>query len=361
MSDLASSGRNEGRASKRGFTLIELLVVIAIIAVLIALLLPAVQAAREAARRMQCVNNLKQIGLAVHNYISAQGVIPPTGSTDNGNPPKVDNAASPQGASAKVRILPYIEQQNLYNAYNFMVGDRNSSYLPKSKVINATIVTLVVNAYLCPSDPDVGGDDLIAVGTGANKVVVADTSYPINGGTNRQNSGGRVTGPAWWLGGSAPYGTMISLANVTDGTSNTALGSEWIKGRQDLNQPGPSLVYPIASYSNGGPLADYNACQAVPYSKTTVWDDKGEVWSLQDTNRGGPYYHVLTPNKKSCATSFDFGIVDSFVTAGSYHPGGANVLFLDGSVKFVKDGVSLPTWLAIGTIGGGEVVSADSL
>ena len=161
---LRSGKRRVAVASSTGFTLIELLVVIAIIAVLIALLLPAVQAAREAARRTQCVNNLKQIGLAVHNYISANDVVPPTGTTDNLNPPAVDDAASPQGAGWKVRILPYLEQQNLYNSYNFMVGDRKSSYLKLSTVINATIFTTVISGYLCPSDPDIGGDDLIAVG-----------------------------------------------------------------------------------------------------------------------------------------------------------------------------------------------------
>jgi prepilin-type N-terminal cleavage/methylation domain-containing protein/prepilin-type processing-associated H-X9-DG protein len=346
--------------SRRAFTLIELLVVIAIIAVLIALLLPAVQAAREAARRMQCVNNLKQIGLGFHNYISSNDILPPTGSTDAANPPNVDDAASPQGAGFKVRILPYIEQQNLYNAYNFMVGDRKSSYNKLCTVINATILTAQMKNYLCPSDPDLGGDDLIAVGSSANTVVVASNNYPINGGTNRQNNGGVVNGVAWWLGGSSIYGSRVTLASITDGTSNTALVSEWVKGKQDADQNGPDEVFAIASYSNGGPQADYSRCQASVYTPTSVWDDKGEVWSFQDTCRGGPYYHVLTPNKNSCATSTDWHITDSFVTAGSYHPGGANVLFVDGSVKFVKDSVSLMTWLGIATRAGGEVISSDA-
>ncbi len=360
--------------ASRGFTLIELLVVIAIIAVLIALLLPAVQAARESARRMQCVNNLKQIGLGVHNYIQANGVVPPTGSTDTTFPPPampqtgangtaavlIDNPASPQGASAKVRILPYIEKQAHYNAYNFMVGDRDGAFYSKSEVINATVITAVVDTYLCPSDPDVGGDDMVKVGGAGVKIVVADTNYPINGGTNRQNNNGYVNGVAWWLGGNPAYGMMVTLATITDGTSNTALESEWIKGKQDLDKDGISLVYPIASYSNGGPQGDVTACLAVPYNQNTVWDDRGEVWTLQDTCRGGPYYHVLTPGQKSCSNQQAFGMIDSFVTASSYHRGGVNVLFMDGSVKFVKEGVSLQTWLAISTRAGGEVVSADS-
>jgi prepilin-type N-terminal cleavage/methylation domain-containing protein len=257
-------------SSRRGFTLIELLVVIAIIAVLIALLLPAVQAAREAARRTQCVNNLKQIRLAVHSYISGEGVVPPTGMTDGGNPPAVDNAKSPQGASWKVRILPFVEQQTLYNAYNFMVGDRKSSYFKPSTAINATVATTVINVYLCPSDPDVGGSDTLAVGPTSNKVLIADSNYPINGGTNRQNNGGRVNGVAWWLGGSSIYGSMVSLAAVTDGTSNTTLSSEWVKGRQDANQLGPDEVFAIASYNNGGPQADVSACEASKYSVSSV-------------------------------------------------------------------------------------------
>jgi prepilin-type processing-associated H-X9-DG protein len=241
-----------------------------------------------------------------------------------------------------------------------MVGDRAASFYGASKVMNGTVTVSVVNAYLCPSDPDVGGTDTIKIGT--VKIVVADTNYPINGGTNRQNNGGYVNGVSWWLGGNPVYGKMVTLAAVTDGTTNTALFSEWVKGRQDADLDGPSLVYnTITSYSNGGPQADYSVCQNAPYKGlTSVWDDKGEVWTLQDTNRGGPYYHVLPPNGKSCATTQDFGIIDSFVTAGSWHPGGANVLFLDGSVKLIKESVNLQTWLAIATIAGGEVLSADS-
>jgi prepilin-type N-terminal cleavage/methylation domain-containing protein/prepilin-type processing-associated H-X9-DG protein len=344
----------------RGFTLIELLVVIAIIAVLIALLLPAVQAAREAARRAQCVNNLKQIGLAVHGYVSDHGVVPPAGMTDSSNPPQVDNVRSPQMAGFKVRILPYIEQQSIYNIYNFMVGDRKSAYNKNSTVINASIFTTTVRTYLCPSDPFVGGSDLIQVGPTSNKVLVADSSYPINGGTNRQNNNGIVNGVAWWLGGSTFYGSVSSPASITDGTSNTALCSEWIKGNQDLDQNGPDEVFAIASYSNGGPQNDVSLCLASTFTPTSVWDDKGEAWSFQDTLRGGPYYHVMTPNKNSCATSTNWYIIDSFATASSYHGGGVNVLFMDGTVRFVKDSVNLQTWYAISTRAGGEVVSADS-
>jgi prepilin-type N-terminal cleavage/methylation domain-containing protein/prepilin-type processing-associated H-X9-DG protein len=354
-----SSLRKSAGASSKGFTLIELLVVIAIIAVLIALLLPAVQAAREAARRAQCVNNLKQIGLAIHNYISTNDVVPPTGMTDNLNPPGVDDYLSPQGAGFKVRILPFIEQQPLYDSYNFMVGDRKSSYLKVSTVINATIITTVMKGYLCPSDTFVGGSDVIAVSSKTNTVLIADSNYPINGGTNRQNNNGVVNGVAWWMGGSGIYGGIVTVAAITDGMSNTAAVSEWIKGNQDVDMNGPDEVFSISSYKNGGPQADFALCQASQYTPNSVWDDKGEDWTFQDTCRGGPYYHVLTPNKNSCATSTDWHIIDSFVTVGSRHPGGANVLFMDGSVKFVKDTVSLQTWLAISTRAGGEVVSAD--
>ena len=123
---------------------------------------------------------------------------------------------------------------------------------------------------------------------------------------------------------------------------------------------GPDEVYSIASYSNGGPQADFALCQA---SHVTPHRPSGttrvKTGPSRTRCRGGPYYHVLTPNKHSCATSTDWHVIDSFVTVGSCHPGGANVLFMDGSVKFVKDSVSLQTWLAISTRAGGEVVSAD--
>jgi prepilin-type processing-associated H-X9-DG protein len=134
--------------------------------------------------------------------------------------------------------------------------------------------------------------------------------------------------------------------------------SEWVKGLSGRNAPGKNVVYTIAQYTNGGPQNDTNLCKA---AATPQWDFKGEYWTLQDTGRGGPYYHVMPPNQPACAVGTGYGNVDSFIGPGSFHPGGANVLLLDGSVKFIKDSIALGTWNALGTRAGGEVISGDAL
>ncbi len=123
---------------------------------------------------------------------------------------------------------------------------------------------------------------------------------------------------AWWLGGNPFYGNRVSLASVTDGTSNTAAFSEWVKGKSGQNSPGLNLVYTIAQYTNGGPQNDVSTCTA---SNTPLWDFKGEYWTLQDSGRGGPYYHVMPPDQPACAISAAFGNVDSFIGSELVSPG----------------------------------------
>ena len=337
----------------RGFTLIELLVVIAIMGVLIALLLPAVQAAREAARRTQCTNNLKQVGLAIHNYLSAYDVLPPVGGVDRaGN--SVGGGAVPQTASVLLRLTNELEQRALYNAYNFSLGDvfRNAAVSA-----NTTVMSTSLKVYLCPSDSRPGNTGPL---DGGYTATTACTNYAICGGTNRANSGGISTGIAWWMGGNPSLGARVTLAGLTDGTSNTAAFSEWVKGNNGQNSLGQNLVYVVPSYANGGPAADIQACQS---SVTPKWDFKGEYWTLQDTGRGGPYYHVLTPNRHDCATNLGdlaYGVTDSFIGASSSHPGGVNVLLMDGSVRFIKDSINSATWLGRATRAGGEIVDNHS-
>jgi prepilin-type N-terminal cleavage/methylation domain-containing protein/prepilin-type processing-associated H-X9-DG protein len=338
------------RPGRDGFTLIELLVVIAIIAVLLALLLPAVQAAREAARHAQCANNLKQIGLAMHQYHATYDVFPPVGSVDLlGN--STGSGQVPQTASIHLRLTNYLEQRAVYDAYNFLLGDVvNGRSIPA----NTTVMATAIPGYLCPSDPNPGTSANLVEGF---DVPATTVNYAVNGGVNRWNCGGYTKGMAWWLGGNPYFGSRVGIAGVTDGTSDTAAFSEWVKGKDGQNAPGPNLVYAIGQYANGGPLNDSSVCRS---ANTPLWDFKGEYWTLQDTGRGGPYYHVLPPNQPACAVHAGFGVVDSFIGSSSFHPGGANVLILDGSVRFIKSSIDLMIWNALGTRAGGEVISADA-
>src|SRR3954453_621292 len=202
------------RRKRRGFTLIELLAVIAIIAVLIALLLPAVQAAREAARRSQCVNNLKQLGLAIANYESSNGSLPPVGTA-------FQDGVNVNDFSMKVRILPFIEQNAIYNTLNqsFFSLSNTAAY----SLMQSTAVTATVNSFLCPSD---GNDPSYT----QNGFKTGQSSYGNNIGTCLTLNGLNSDGPAYRIGDSKD-GPVVTLASVTDGTSNTAMWSEWIKGK----------------------------------------------------------------------------------------------------------------------------------
>lgn len=340
---------------RRAFTLIELLVVIAIIGVLIALLLPAVQAAREAARRSQCTNNLKQLGLAIQNYIDTNGALPPTGT---------NTTYVPNDFSMKPRILPFLEQQPLYNALN-----QNFTY---NSAINATVTSTTVSTFLCPSD---GNTINRAMGAAPNRNF-AECNYGNNLGTLLNFAGGRFDGPAYSLSPGNVISSPVTLATITDGTSNTVMHSEWVKGK-NAAVPGKGMVYVVpVSYTimtsppmgSVGLVASLIALSQQCQSSTTmsVMTTQGFSWSNMACGVGGGYSHINPPNKKPCYFSNHNANPNAIkevtmVGAASNHSGGVNVGMLDGSVRFIKDSVSMQTWAAIATMAGSEVISADSL
>lgn len=336
----------------RGFTLIELLVVIAIIAVLISLLLPAVQSAREAARRAQCVNNLKQIGLALHNYENANGAFPAMSFA--GVTGQLGGNSPDQGASFLVRIAVNIEGRNLYNAFNWDVACVTGC---SDASANFTTRNSVVSSFLCPSE--VGSPHIFG------------TSYAAS------------YGPQWrWGDGTNPdYGAFAgakvkSIADFTDGTSNTVMVLEVVRGDGSNTLAGKSDAFSLGGFApaNAGvfpmhstELAAYEAACSAARNTTPggQWNNGHVYWSNGRVAVGAIANMGLTPNSKTpnCGswTITNVGPAGSGLFASrSFHPGGVNSLFGDGSVKFVKDSVSKQTWWAIGTRNGGEVVSADS-
>jgi prepilin-type N-terminal cleavage/methylation domain-containing protein/prepilin-type processing-associated H-X9-DG protein len=325
------------RSSRGGFTLIEILVVIAVIGVLVALLLPAVQAARETARRTQCASNLRQIVLALSHYHDSNECVPPIGHVST-------SGLALNNFSLKARLLPFLEQTAAFNALNMSADDGDPT--------NTTVGAQHVAIFNCPSDgnyPDSGQPDMQA----------GDHSYPNNIGTWRYNNGGQMDGPAYLL-ASPKMGRPVSFTTVKDGLSQSAVFSEFVKGNGNNGSDVLPQVY-------GAPISEVpmtldrisSLCQD---SSTISWTRKGNQWLDHDCGQGGGYSHIQTPNKKSCVgNAFAVGSTrdHTIIGASSYHPGGVQTAFLDGSVRFVRNGVIQIVWASLGTISGGELIGGD--
>jgi prepilin-type processing-associated H-X9-DG protein len=368
--------------------LIELLVVIAIIAVLIALLLPAVQAAREAARRSQCVNNLKQIGLALHNYHTGQNSFPLGGSPA---PSSGNKVCWPEGGwgswSAQAMLLPFMEQTPVYNAANFFLLMRGDGY---SEVINTTTTQSRINAFMCPSSP-------LPQGTWYN-------GFPWPGNNYFASVGSSIS----WLGNdpklgnytyipNGPFavgGQAIGLRDIMDGSSNTVGFGEWrtgdyndsINSIQDvagLSSPGTfpgvgdrNMSGASTSFPAGAPYltANLQACASCLLANScpghtgsngggTQFSFVGRLWAE------GIYGHglgnmIVPPNSSFYYCQFETGDGDmdsgTIIGLTSYHPGGANVCMLDGSVHFIKNSTAYNVLWYLGSKSQGEVLSSDS-
>ncbi len=373
---------------RRGFTLIELLVVIAIIAVLIALLLPAVQAAREAARRAQCTNNLKQLGLALHNYESGNGIFPSGviyGLGIGGMPGGI--CSSPgfgnncQNTPWFLLMLPFIEQGTLYNAFNASVGTEGpqAGGIPLGFIVNATIYTTRIASLQCPSDnSSVYTMALFGLGWSATK-----GNYGINWGNGDYGQG--VLGGVFGTAGSAtsplylqsPFGISrqgngpanIRIAAVTDGLSNTHFVSELLQGATDdirgtmwVDNPGAGS-YMTRFTPNG--YQDYLAI-VPPYSTligTVQYNNLDNIASFGGTGLGTS---PASPGSLcDSQPGFQLGCYNQgneaseFAGSRSRHPGGVNSLFGDGSVHFMKNSINAKIWVSLGSISAGEVISSD--
>jgi prepilin-type N-terminal cleavage/methylation domain-containing protein/prepilin-type processing-associated H-X9-DG protein len=294
-------------SGRRGFTLIELLVVISIIGVLIALLLPAVQAAREAARRAQCLNNLKQLGIGAHNYLTANGVFP------MGIPMQIDpyfgNYAY-ESHSVFVAMLGSLEQQNIFNAVNFSVNVEN--------YMNQTVISTGLSTLWCPSDGNIGRTVNIGAYEGLPAYYVKFSSYGACSGTyipeiefyaNGTTNDPAIDARSQALTGMFRFNRSLSVQEITDGTSNTLMFGERANGkfRQD-----------------NGDRDNYG-----------WWGDSIATDTIFTT------LYPMNPFSKVKYVSEEYS--SSWCSAGSsFHPAGANFAFADGSVRFLKDSIS--TW-----------------
>jgi prepilin-type processing-associated H-X9-DG protein len=371
----------------------------------VALLLPAVQSARESARRTQCTNNLKQLALAVQSYTTQSNVLPAhtleTGSLVGGSH-TLQWVTSWTGS-----ILPQIEQQALYGAVNFQLPMLGLPPRPAYSAANTTVALATINTLLCPSEslPKTTSFDLSQYMQNSLALQLAVTNYT-------GNYGGPAMIKAWSgtiipvkpapsrptmtyilmnnAGESPPVtGGPVRMQSIIDGASNTALLSEHLLAFGNLGTtPNPATAAGSINAKRGLFQTTINivldqrdsttaqafvaACKGLPGGATPATDGIfGTQWlpSIDFAPANNAYTHVMTPNGNSCTGAPDsaqvishpqWGGIGAAITATSNHPGGVNVAFCDGSVKFIKDSINVQIWWALGTRDGKEVISADA-
>lgn len=331
------SMKPKGLLAVRGFTLIELLVVIAIIAVLIALLLPAVQQAREAARRTECRNKLKQLGLAAHNYLETFSVFPPGTVNPIGNNSNGRNGSGNPGIGGPwiCFLLPYVDQTPLYNNFSKIVAERPEvvDWFGNGTYAATPIGDSKLNIMNCPSHPN--NDEKLSNGTGMEHLARGNYCACYGRGTYDIANNGNGA-----IGGVFGTNSKNSTKDIIDGTSNTIAFSE-LKYRL-ASSTGPSYQDSRGTWGYGAMGSNIFSTQIGP--NTAVPDG---VWGCRNYPLHGMPCVQIGSSTSTAGT---------YSAARSYHTGGVHVCMADGAVRFVSDNINLGTWQALGSRAGGEVL-----
>jgi prepilin-type processing-associated H-X9-DG protein len=308
--------RTFARRRRSGLTLIEMLVIVGVIGLLVAVLLPALQAARESARRASCLNNLRQLGIALQGYLEVNGVFPA--------------AVNGTGFSAHTQILAFLEENNLYNSINF---SETVSFF------NVTGSNVNLSVFVCPSD--------YAVST-----IRGSTSYAGCGGDGESTSG--VTNGVFPERDAVLRTLHVSPSSVTDGLSNTVAFSEWLIGISGPDAASRRRILYWPSTMDGPTPTDAFVTRCANLDHMV----QSQHYKGTDFFLGGQvltnYNHLMSINLPSCVNTPN-SVVQAGVTAGSFHPSGANTLIADGHARFFKDAMILPVWRALATRDGGEI------